>query len=93
MMFCCVRESVAVLLRSVGVAWIATSSALAQDFFDIPAINLPSSATLEGGGDAAGSRSLTLQGDIGLSSGMRVRAGYAGARIDSSSANYMGNTY
>lgn len=59
----------------------------------MPAINLPSSATLEGGGDAAGSRNLTLQGDVGLSSGMRVRAGYAGARVDSSSASYVGDTY
>jgi len=91
-MFGGVRKSVAVLLRSVAVAWVATNPALAQDFFDIPAINLPSSITLEGGGDAAGARNLTVNADVGLQSGTRIRAGIAGARVDASDVHYAGNT-
>ena len=93
-MFSRVRKFTSRLMSVMGVAVVvATSAAVAQDLFDIPAADLPSSVTLEGGGDAAGSRSLTLQGDVGLRSGMRIRAGYANARVDSSSVNYAGDTY
>jgi len=93
MTFTCLQTSVRGLIDIVGVVVVAACPVVAQDYFDIPAANLPSSAALEGGGDAAGSRNLTLQGDFGLTSGMRIRAGYAGARVDSGSVNYVGNTY
>lgn len=80
-------------VRSLCAALLAMDAASAQDIFDIPVVNLPSSVTLEGGGDAAGSRSLILQGDVGLPSGMRLRAGYAGTRVDSGSAAYVSDTY
>lgn len=81
------------LLHVINIAGCASTAAIAQDFFDISAANLPSSATLEGGGDAAGSRNLTLQGDFGLASGARVRAGYAGAHVDTDGVGYTGGTY
>lgn len=66
---------------------------VAEDFFDIPAADLPSSATLEVGGDAAGSRDVTFQVDYGTPSGWRVRGGYTGARAGSGSGKYAAKTY
>ncbi|MBI3775630.1 MAG: hypothetical protein HY273_08780 [Gammaproteobacteria bacterium] len=81
------------LLRILWVVLLAATPVRAQDFFDIPAETLPSSATLEGGGDATGSRSLTIHGDFGLAGGTRFHAGFAGVRADTGSANYTGDTY
>lgn len=81
------------LWRIFGIAAIAVTPVCAQDNFDIPVENLPSSVSLEGGGDAVGSRNLTLYGDVGLASGIRVRAGYAGARVDTAAVSYDGKTY
>ena len=86
------KKSVRGLIHISWVALVMTDMVCAQDFFDIPVANLPSSVTLETGGDAVGSRNLTLQTDAGLPSGMRIRAGYATARIDTSSINYRSDT-
>lgn len=80
-------------MRILCAVLLTTTPVCAQDFFDIPAETLPSSATLEGGGDGSGSRSLTLQGDLGLTSGTRLRAGIAGTRVATDSVNYTSNTY
>lgn len=66
--------------------------AFAQDFFDIPVASLPSSVTLEGGGDAE-SRSLSFRIDAGVPSGMRIRGGYEAVRVDSANLNYTDNTF
>ncbi len=79
-------------MRIIGVVLITTGAALAQDFFDIPAADLPSSATLEGGG-AAGARDMTFQMDFGVPSGRRIRGGYAATHADSADAGYVSDTY
>jgi len=79
-----------VLAQLLCAAMLTTGPALAQDFFDVPAATLPSSITSEGGGDVNGSRSLTIQGDVGLQSGVRIRAGYA--HVDAGDTNYVGGT-
>ena len=93
MTFYLLRKPSGVLIRLACVALFTACPVCAEDFFDIPAADLPSSATLDVGGDATGSRDVTFQADFGMPSGMRIRGGYADARVDSGSGNYAAKSY
>ena len=80
-------------MRLTCVVLFMAGPVVAEDFFDIPATAVPSSATLEVGGDAAGSRDVTFQADFGMPSGWRMRGGYADARVGSGSGNYAAKSY
>ena len=93
MTFNFMKKSRCALIWMAGAALLTAGGVGAEDFFDIPAADLPSSATLAGGGDALGSRDVTFQMDFGVPSGTRIRGGYSSARIDSDSINYLAQSY
>lgn len=87
------QKSAVTLTCLACVALFPAGPVFADDFFDIPAMDLPSSATLDVGGDASGSRDVTFQADFGMPSGWRMRGGYTDARVGSGSGNYAAKSY
>lgn len=74
-------------------ALFTSSIVQADEFFDPPAATLPSNVTLEGGGDALGSRDFTTSVDLDLRSGNRIRAGYTSAQTIAESLDMHSDTY